>query len=613
MEIKDYPAANSIKSNEARDYPIIRCEDCHQIPTINFKLDKREIQLKCEKEGKTKDIPIETFFESIKKYEDINCCQFCKKKNPSQKYYLCKTCQNKILCENCFNEHNKNDDVIRFNIDSTCKNHYNPFESYCPICKEHICSYCSIDHDESHETKEITLKKKLFKKNKIDGFKNTIKKIKSDKDKIEKQINLVIQELEEKIKFLSDLKKNFFESLNMKMKFVELILYNYEKKLANLDINYFIINNLENQIKFNLLELNLNKNDSLDKKIENITNYLSKNLNSQFNFDNKANIENENPCNNFDNDITDVDYEKLKEFKGYVIGFLDFNKSLLALYSSKSIFFISKNNYEKKFEINEFGLNEIKVCKKIDDAKILIYTGKNILIVSIVDNCDYIINKNIECSYDIYDFNSNLDLLCLGYREYYNSTNDYFIEQLLFPDYTQVKFAKQLNNNNYYQDSKLLTNNNSNFFCFSDDFLECYSIKNNKCSLKASIKIDIDHRNTTIIDLNNKFYCLNDKKKILLLNKEDLATAKTININPNNLGILKISDKLLSIFFLEKNIFMFKNYDILSDGIKWQVKNSKDIFEKNVSKYYISNDYILFYAYQNYQDECILFRINFKK
>ena len=58
---------------------------------------------------------------------------------------------------------------------------------------------------------------------------------------------------------------------------------------------------------------------------------------------------------------------------------------------------------------------------------------------------------------------------------------------------------------------------------------------------------------------------------------------------------------------------MFKNYDILSDGIKWQVKNSKDIFEKNVSKYYISNDYILFYAYQNYQDECILFRINFKK
>ena len=233
----DFPPANAIKPNDFKDFPIIRCENCHEIPIMDLNIDKREIELKCEKEGKMENIPFENFFQTIKKYEDLNCCEFCKGKNPSQKYYLCKTCSNKILCENCFSEHDKNDDVIKFEIDSTCKKHYHPFESYCPVCKENKCSYCSIDHDESHEKNEILLKKILLKKNKIEGLKNTIKKIKNDKDKIEQKINLVIKELEEKLLFINNLKKKFFECLSMKIQFVELILNNYEKKLENYNIN----------------------------------------------------------------------------------------------------------------------------------------------------------------------------------------------------------------------------------------------------------------------------------------------------------------------------------------------------------------------------------------
>ena len=106
-EINDYPPANAIEENKIVDYPIIRCEDCYEILKMNLNLDKKEIQLKCEKEGKRKDIPFEKFFEDIKKYEEMNCCQFCKNKNTSQNYYLCKTCSNKILCESCFESHDK--------------------------------------------------------------------------------------------------------------------------------------------------------------------------------------------------------------------------------------------------------------------------------------------------------------------------------------------------------------------------------------------------------------------------------------------------------------------------------------------------------------------------
>ena len=239
--MKDFPPANAINEKEEINFPIIRCESCHEIPLINFIMDKKEIQLKCEKEGKIENLSFDKFFATIKKYEDINCCELCKNKNPLQKYYLCKTCNNKVLCQNCFEIHEKKDEIFKFKIDSTCKKHYNLYESYCPICKENKCSYCSIEHDEEHEKKEFILKKKILKKNKLDEFKLNIKRIIKDKDKVEEAINLVINELKEKIENLNNLKNKFFDYLNMKLKFVKLILHNYEKKLEDFDVNFYII------------------------------------------------------------------------------------------------------------------------------------------------------------------------------------------------------------------------------------------------------------------------------------------------------------------------------------------------------------------------------------
>ena len=78
------------------------------------------------------------------------------------------------------------------------------------------------------------------------------------KNSIEEKINSVIKELEQKIEFLKNLEKNFFANLNMQLKFVDLVLQNYEKKMKEFDINYYIIYNLKNIFNFNLLKLNLN-------------------------------------------------------------------------------------------------------------------------------------------------------------------------------------------------------------------------------------------------------------------------------------------------------------------------------------------------------------------
>jgi len=626
--INDYPPANAIEDKEEKDYPIIRCEDCHEILSISLNIDKKEIQLKCEKEGKTKNISFDKFFESLKEYADINCCQFCKKKNPSQKYYLCKTCSNKILCENCYEEHNKKDDIIKFKIDSTCRKHYNPYESYCPICKENKCSYCSIDHDENHEKDEFFFKKKLLKKNKLDGFKNTIKKIKNDKDKIKEKINSVIKELEEKIAFINNLKEKFFECLNMKLKFVELVLFNYEKKLKDFDANFFVINNLENQIKFNLLDFNLNKNDSLDKKIENTYYYLNQNLNSHFNPDNQEIGEEKIISENlWDNDITDVDYESKNEFKYEPKGFLDFNKDLFVFYSSNSIFFQSKDNFQTKFQIEEFGLGSIEICKKISDEKILIYTNKSITLVDIIDNNDYKVAKKIDFYEKIYDFNSNLNLIYLNHKYknsgYYKEITGFTIKFKSFPDYKENKIL--VSGSKKYQGNeanKLQFYNNNIFFHFSEDNLDSYNINNNNCYLENSVKISIDYSNASIISLNNEYYCLNDKRKVLILNKKDLTIAKTININSNNLGMIKISDKLVTIFFVKDSQLLYNNYEIQSNGIKWIVKKTITLLKEKKVVFFHDKNYVLFkitkesydkYGYYQDEQQSNLFEIKTKK
>ena len=146
----DFPPAIINEPNN-EDYPIIRCDKCLNIPNLFIDIDKKEITLKCEKDQKIDIIPFQKFFDNINKYSNLNCCQLCKESNSSQKYFLCKTCSNKIICEKCFKNHRKDDEMMPIKIDSLCKKHFNQFESYCPICKENKCGYCSMEHEESHE------------------------------------------------------------------------------------------------------------------------------------------------------------------------------------------------------------------------------------------------------------------------------------------------------------------------------------------------------------------------------------------------------------------------------------------------------------------------------
>ena len=99
----------------------------------------------------------------------------------------------------------------------------------------------------------------------------------------------------------------------------------------------------------------------------------------------------------------------------------------------------------------------------------------------------------------------------------------------------------------------------------------------------------------SIIELNNDYFCLNDLKMILLLNKNDLSVVKTININSDNLGMLKISSKYMSIFVNDHYNLVSSNYNISSNGIKWTIDQEKTLLnDEKAAKFFQDKNYILF-------------------
>lgn len=184
--------------------------------------------------------------------------------------------------------------------------------------------------------------------------------------------------------------------------------------------------------------------------------------------------------------------------------------------------------------IKETEINNIQICKKINDKEFLIHIPEYIVIIKVIDNIDYMIIQKYYLSSEYYDYNSKLDLIFLKGSNSYNRS-------LYFSSFSNIR-------NNYK--SKFMSNistvgrpkfiNDNYFFYFCERKLILYEIKNENINAEKYINLDYYDKYASIIDINENFYCLNDTRKILLLNKNNLEIAKTISMDNYNLGFLKI-------------------------------------------------------------------------
>ena len=151
--------------------------------------------------------------------------------------------------------------------------------------------------DENHKNHSIILLSKiLIPKNQLENLKNNIQNSQKIRSDIEEKINNLIKELKEKEDQLKSLMEKFTKLLDIKIKFIEIFLHNYENKIEEIDLNYQTIFNLQKEINFKVPNLSFYENEKLAQKIEKSFDFFEKNKNFN-NYLNNLNYKVENNDN----------------------------------------------------------------------------------------------------------------------------------------------------------------------------------------------------------------------------------------------------------------------------------------------------------------------------
>ena len=413
---------------------------------------------------------------------------------------------------------------------------------------------------ENHKNHSIILLSKiLIPKNQLENLKNNIQNSQKIRSDIEEKINNLINELKEKEEQLKSLMEKFTKLLDIKIKFIEIFLHNYENKREEIDLNFQTIFNLKKEINFEVPNLSFYENEKLEQKIEKSFYFFEKNKN----FNNYLSNLNYKVDDN-DNKLKELSIVKTK--KNLIInGFTEVNKDCIA-FASNSKICLYDNNFNELFTIKEFKDNIYKLGK-IEDNKIIGISQYSIIVFNIINNNDYIIENSFESpSTKLYYFNN--------YIFYYNYGKFY---------YTNYPYYKTFNrsfvtNQNYYLNLDFL--NNMSFFAIGSYILDYYKYSNdtyNKISSTSNIELNA---NSSIFEVNQKYYAINYLNIIYLLNKEKLNLVKTIDLNIRcEYSFFFNEDKnkftLFHCISYFNNSFNALSLNVLNDGIKWEEgKNS---------------------------------------
>ena len=531
---------------------------------ISYDLNKNEVKIFCPNEKKETKISIEDFFGSLEKLKKINICENCVKdsniETKIKKIYICNSCSNKKLCKKCFENHNLKHDINKIDkYDSTCLKHLSQYYGYCTDCKENICMFCQDENHKNHSI--ILLSKILIPKNQLENLKNNIQNSQKIRSDIEEKINNLIKELKEKEEQLKSLMEKFTKLLDIKIKFIEIFLHNYENKIEEIDLNYQTIFNLQKEINFKVPNLSFYENEKLAQKIEKSFDFFEKNKN----FNNYLNNLNYQVEDN-DNKLKELSIIKTKK-KQMINGFTEVNKNCIA-FASYSNICLYDNNFNELFTIKEFKDNIYKLGK-IEDNKIIGISQNSIIVFNIINNNDYIIENSFKSpSNKLFYFNN--------YIFYYNYGRFYYKN---YPYYQTFNLSFVTNHD--YLNLNFL--DNISFFAIDSYILDYYKYSNNtyyKISSTSNIKLNA---NSSIFEVNQKYYAINYLNIIYLLNKEKLNLVKIIDLNIRcEYSFFFNEDKnkftLFHCLSNSYNSFNALSLNVLNDGIKWE--EGKNIFIK---------------------------------
>ena len=257
---------------------IICCSKCPFIPFIELKEKDNNIivSLICQNQHK-EEKDIYTFLNDIKNIRpNKNTCEKCNQlqNNKTNPISYCLNC-NLILCDKCKSLHQIDHSIIfKRNINSHCIKHLKKFKAYCINCNLNLCNECIEEH-ESHKT--VDLNKNLIQEEEIERYKKLIKTSENHLSNIQNTFNSMINMIKIKIENLQKLIKQYIIINNLEIKFAKEIISIYQNEESVKNINYQIIMNVRNNLRFSFAEIP--KNDNIFKQSLKFEEYLLSNNN----------------------------------------------------------------------------------------------------------------------------------------------------------------------------------------------------------------------------------------------------------------------------------------------------------------------------------------------
>ena len=323
---------NQIQNKQNTTY---RCPECLIVPEIQYiNYSSNKLLLDCPFH-KCTFIEIKDFINPITN----SICQVCNSKFLSSEIsYHCQQCK-KIICKNCQNNHSKEHNIININeYNIMCQIHFGKqYDYYCYDCSSNLCEICFNNHDNKHNI--IPLSNLFLKKEDLDFIYNK-----------NEEYNKIIQ-----------IYQNYI-SLN------NLLLNTYN----NYKNNFYYIKNIKNIIRF------IENTELSNKKIKELQdNYqfqlkILEQFNSQF--ETELTLDSDTIYLNWKEisknsleDITKIDFEKLKEFQSVGTYITDISFLSNAKFPILQELYLTDNN-----------ISDISILEKVNFPMIkIIYLNKN--------------------------------------------------------------------------------------------------------------------------------------------------------------------------------------------------------------------------------------------
>ena len=272
---------------------------------------------------------------------------------------------------------------------------------------------------------------------------------------------------------------------------------------------------------------------------------------------------------------TNINLKIVKTIKNFGISdFCEINESCIAFSNYSTIYIYDKNNFTQIFKIKEFNKKIIKIGK-IENNKFFGISYNFIIVFNILNNNDYIIENSLKSPSQIIETNCS----DIYYIDLFNINYYYCLK------YPYTDSIEEFSSENKY--IKLTFLGKDLMVAFNNESLDFYKKIFIQTFFNSKIYFE---KKSSIFDINEQFYLINNLDIIYLLNKKNFNLAKTINLDIDHidLRLFQNNKKIFTIIYNShlKNYYHSLNYlclKVLNNGL--QLKKEKNQELNTNSKY----------------------------